>query len=42
VLYYLPGPLLSAAAMLIVDELSFAGTLLDAVRYFMDQRRYDP
>ncbi|MGP3960175.1 hypothetical protein ACTWPT_29625 [Nonomuraea sp. 3N208] len=22
--------------------LSFAGTLLDALRYFMDQRRYDP
>ncbi|MEV0233473.1 TniQ family protein [Nonomuraea sp. NPDC050786] len=41
-LSYQPGPLLSAAAMLIIDELSFTGTLLDALRYFMDQRRYDP
>ncbi|GAA2293592.1 hypothetical protein GCM10010149_46810 [Nonomuraea roseoviolacea subsp. roseoviolacea] len=28
--------------MLIVGELSFTGTLLDALRYFKDQRRYDP
>ncbi|MGI5289891.1 TniQ family protein [Nonomuraea polychroma] len=41
-LSYQPGPLLSAAAMLIIDELSFTGSLLDALRYFMDQRRYDP
>lgn len=39
---YQPGPLLSAAAMLIIDELGFVGTPLDALRYFMDQRRYDP
>ncbi len=38
-LSYQPGPLLSAAAMLIIDELSFTGTLLDALRSFMDQRR---
>ncbi|MFB9630284.1 TniQ family protein [Nonomuraea helvata] len=41
-LSYQPGPLLSAAAILIIDELSFTGTLLDALRSFMDQRRYDP
>ncbi|MGW0806028.1 hypothetical protein [Nonomuraea sp. NPDC002799] len=28
--------------MLIVDELSFTGSLLDALRSFMNQRRYDP
>ncbi|MEU8204965.1 TniQ family protein [Streptosporangium sp. NPDC049046] len=39
---YQPGPLLSAAAMLIVDEIRLGGTLLDALRYFMDQRRFDP
>ncbi|MGW0194084.1 hypothetical protein [Nonomuraea sp. NPDC003201] len=28
--------------MLIVDEVRLGGSLLDALRYFMDQRRYDP
>ncbi|MFI7642818.1 hypothetical protein [Nonomuraea sp. NPDC049400] len=41
-LHYQPGPLLSAAAMLIIDELNFTGSMLDALRYFMNQRRYDP
>lgn len=33
---------LRATAMLIIDELSFTGNLLDALRYFVDQPRYDP
>lgn len=41
-LSYQPGPLLSAAAMLIIDEIRLGGTLLDTLRYFMTQRRYDP
>ncbi|MFI9842812.1 hypothetical protein ACIHFD_37670 [Nonomuraea sp. NPDC051941] len=28
--------------MLIVDEIRFGGILLDALRFFMDQRRFDP
>ncbi|TMR88107.1 hypothetical protein [Nonomuraea basaltis] len=40
--FYQPGPLLTAAGMLIVDEICLGGTLLDGLRYFMHQRRYDP
>ncbi|MET9250876.1 hypothetical protein [Nonomuraea sp. NPDC003709] len=28
--------------MLIVDEIRLGGSLLDALRFFMDQRRFDP
>ncbi|WP_344657209.1 TniQ family protein [Catenulispora subtropica] len=36
-----PGPRLSAAAMLAIDELSHGRGLADAIRTFMNLRRYD-
>ncbi len=40
--HYQPGPILTAAAMLIVDDICPDGDMIEGLRYFMNQRLYDP